>query len=369
MNPRNLWKPEQVFIEIGAENADTADALRANGFDRYLGICNTPLRAESLDAARSDLENYFTYTDDNQVVRRNNAEVLMLSGPATLQVWYYRNVRHVDQVAWRAEISLWTLFGLLGWLWHLVTGRYSMARMATLRRPGALTQRFFVAHIRHRKARGPSGLHYIPQRLGIRGMFAELNGRDLDYVVLRGWERLPRIDSEIGLAILASDDAWGTLVDLLDAAPGIKPCQVHGEQQDDACLPEHLADQAMRGAIRHRDLCLVPNKRDYFHSLAYHAVYVLGTKSRLPIEGSRKLKNSATASDYNSRLRRLADEMGIGVEISLSGLHHYLMRNGWHPPIDTLAPLAESRRHRWLEPLVQDAVAAEEAMPPMRRAA
>ena len=370
MNPTDLWKADQVFIEIGTENADTADALRTHGFENYLGLCNTPLRAESLDAARDDLEYRFLYTDDKRAIRRNNAQVLMLSGPASTNVWQYRHLRHVQQVAWRAEFSLWTLLGLVGWLWNWLAGRYALPRVATLRRPGAYTQRFFVARLKHPRPRGPKSQHYVPHRLGIRGMFAEINSRDLSYVVLRGWERLPQLDTVFGLAVLVTDEGWPEVIEMLDTAPGIEPCQVHGQQLGECCPPSQLVQQIIDNAVRHRGLCPVPNKRDYFHSLAFHAVYHLGTKSKLPVEGSRRLKLNGAASDYPSRLRKLADEMGIGVEISLTGLHHYLMRNGWHPTENELDRLTQGHRHKWLKPLVDGIdMAAEPETHELRRAA
>jgi hypothetical protein len=118
--------------------------------------------------------------------------------------------------------------------------------------------------------------------------------------------------------------------------------------------PPRVAQRILNSAVRHKDLCYVPDTSAYFHSLAYHAVYHKGLRSGLPL-GSTGLKpKGEPGHDYTGILRAMADELGIDVEISLEGLHDYLQQTDWGPTPDMLARLAAAcPRNRWLQLLAK----------------
>jgi hypothetical protein len=108
----------------------------------------------------------------------------------------------------------------------------------------------------------------------------------------------------------------------------------------------------LKNSRLHRGFCRVPSAEDYFHSLAYHAVYHKGRKSNLP--GSENYRTARRSSrDFKALLPPMAAALGIDVDISLKGLHAYLQKRHWSPPPDWLARLAESAPHdRWWAELV-----------------
>jgi hypothetical protein len=115
--------------------------------------------------------------------------------------------------------------------------------------------------------------------------------------------------------------------------------------------PPAVARQVLQNARMHRNFCRVPSALDYFHSLAYHAVYHKGSQSKLP--GSEKYKPRRPSSrDLTGILSKMAEELGLSVEISLRGLHEYLVHQHWAPPADLLIRLSAcSPRNKWLAEL------------------
>jgi hypothetical protein len=116
--------------------------------------------------------------------------------------------------------------------------------------------------------------------------------------------------------------------------------------------PPVLARRLLAGARRHREFCQVPNELDYFHSLAYHAVYHKGPDSNLPGSAAFRSYHRRGSRDFTPILGAMAARLGINVEISLEGLHQYLVQAEWAPPADLIVRMAAAApRNRWLQEL------------------
>jgi nucleoside diphosphate kinase len=98
---------------------------------------------------------------------------------------------------------------------------------------------------------------------------------------------------------------------------------------------------------------MVPNLRDFFHSLAYHAVYHKGPKSNLPSGDLKLTERVKSGHDFAGILGGIAKRLWIDTEISLEGLHSYLQKSGWGPSPEMLARLARAGSgNRWLQVFV-----------------
>ena len=179
--------------------------------------------------------------------------------------------------------------------------------------------------------------------------------------MLRWFERLPEIEPSEDIDLLVADDSLPDALDELHAQPGIQPCDVYSESglaRSAYCgtpyYPPRVAKRILAGAVRHHDLCWVPSRRDYFHSLAYHAVYHKGPKSNLP-RGNLQLSDRVKSGhDFAGILRDMAKRLWIDVEISLEGLHSYLQKSGWGPTPEMLGRLARAgKKNRWLQMLAE----------------
>jgi hypothetical protein len=262
-------------------------------------------------------------------------------------------------VAWRAGFHLLSLAALLGCFWHMITKRYSWPRVVTLKAAGGKTLRMFASRVLRQKTCRRDSLHFIPHTPGLTGLFRKFDERGVQYVVLRWFEGLPEIAPSEDVDLLVADRSLGEVIEILESLPAIQPCDVYSETglarsayRGTPYYPADVAHRVLDGAVRHKDLCLVPKESDYFHSLAYHAVYHKGTRSNLS-RGATGLKHRAKSGhDFTTILGEMADRLGIDADISLEGLHAYLQDGGWGPSPEMLARLATADwRNRWLQVL------------------
>ena len=282
------WDNDTVFIEIGVGDAEVTLALQNEGCEKYLGVAGGPQQVSRLQNQHPDLADQFTHSSNRKIVLHNNAEVLILSGAKMLSVWKYRHVRHAKWVAWRARFNVFTLLALLGCCWHMITRRYSRPRLVTLYTPARKRVRILVSQVLRQKLCYHKALHFIPYSLGIAGLFRKFEQQGVRYTVLRWFEQLPNIGPDEDVDMLVADGSLAIALEIMHALPGIQPCDVYSEtglaRSDYAgtpYYPETVARRVLDGAVRHNDVCLVPNRWDYFHSLAYHAVYHKGPRSDL----------------------------------------------------------------------------------------
>jgi hypothetical protein len=361
MQPWTLWPDDPIFIEIGVSDADLALSLREDDYTRYLGVSGDADRIERLQAEYPQVADRLTCSTRRKLVLNNNADVLILRGSHTRSLWKYGAVRHADWVVWPCAISLASLVGLLGCLVQLVIKRFSWPRIVTFHTPQGQPRRMFSSRIRRPKNCRRNSLHFIPHALGLRGMFRCFDERGVRYAVLRWFERLPEIEPTEDVDMLVADDSLADVLDTLHAMPGIQPCDVYSESglaRSAYCgtpyYPPQVAKQILDGAVRHNGLCSVPNPRDYFHSLAYHAVYHKGPKSNLSRGNLELVDRVKSEHDFAGILANMAKRLGIEAEISLEGLHAYLQESGWGPSPEILARLARAgKSNKWLKLLAE----------------
>jgi hypothetical protein len=192
-------------------------------------------------------------------------------------------------------------------------------------------------------------------------MFRSFDQHSIRYVVLRWFERLPQIEPTEDVDLLVADDSLADVLDVLHEQPGIQPCDVYSESglaRSAYCgtpyYPPQVAKRILAGAVRHNDLCLVPSPRDYFHSLAYHAVYHKGPKSNLSRGDLALAERVKSEHDFAGILRDMAKRLWIDVDVSLEGLHSYLEKSGWGPSPELLARLARAgTSNQWLKLLAE----------------
>ena len=107
--------------------------------------------------------------------------------------------------------------------------------------------------------------------------------------------------------------------ELLDSGPGVQAVDLYSvcgapgaDYQKLPYYPPYLAEQLLARSVMHRDLCAVPSPRDYFLSLAYHAVYHKGAASGLPTNGQAKSVATRPEHDYAKFLERMARPLSSG---------------------------------------------------------
>lgn len=362
MQPWHIWPDNPIFIELGVHDADLALSLREDDYSKYLGVSNDPARVERLQRDHPEIANQLTCSRRRKLALNNNADVLILRGRHTRNLWKFDAVRHCAWVLWPVAPTLASIVGLIGCLCHLLLKRYSFPRIVTFHTPQGRARRMFATRVKRPKNCRRNALHFIPHRLGLPGMFRAFDEQGVRYAVLRWFERLPEIEPTEDVDMLVADDSLSAVLDILHAEPGIQPCDVYSESglaRSAYCgtpyYPPQVAKRILAGVIRHNDVCYVPAARDYFHSLAYHAVYHKGLKSNLP-RGTLKLSERVKSGhDFAGILSEMAKRLWIDVDISLQGLHAYLQKTGWGPSPEMLDRLARAgKSNAWLKHLAAE---------------
>lgn len=225
------------------------------------------------------------------------------------------------------------------WLQRLKRGA-NLVRAWSRRGVRALSQR--VRPAKHNP-------RYIPAKLGVAGVIAELNRRQVRYVVLRWYDRLPDLPEGGDLDLLVHDDDIDEVDDILDVKSGIAECDVYSVSglpgSAHSGVPHLPPDKAARILETSTVFCgiyRVPTKADHFLSLAFHSVYHKGFKAGLPSRFAPTSASHKPRNDYPATLERLAGELGLEVDLSLEGLEQFLTSQGWGATPEMLAAL----RHR-----------------------
>ncbi|MHA1829479.1 MAG: hypothetical protein ACTSX6_12640 [Candidatus Heimdallarchaeaceae archaeon] len=344
MNPSDLWSKEMRFIEENSNSEWFGDYLINEGFTRYLVLVPN---AKLLDKRKRNF--CFEYTDVNQL-KANNAEVLIFSKNMLIKLWDFSFYSHAKFIAWPVGISMIHFIGFIGWFKNILRGNIELEAIFKV----PLSHNRFSFLLVSRIARKTVNTRrYLSPMIGIEGFLKQLTSEGVRYVLLRWFEKIPKIDPGEDLDILVHDNDIGRIDTILSKYPGVIPCDIYSasglprsQYQDMAYYPPPLALEILRHRILHNKICMVPSARFYFLSLAYHVLYHKGEKAGYPSSTQGVKVSSSPEHDYYYTLKKLAQEIGIMLPKTMEELDEYLNSQGWRPPRDTLAKLAV--RNIWI---------------------
>jgi len=362
MKPADIWSSETRFIELDVRSGELGTFLARQGFTRFLAISQNESRLATIASAHPALEPCLVYSSDAEVVHRNNANVLILSGASAFHLWKYRRLRHADDVVWCPALRLSTLVAALGLLLNILLRRYCWKGIVRYRGYSGRTRLLVVVGMRRQK-RNATARYYVPHRLGMAGFLARLSEQGVRHAVLRWFESLPELPAGEDLDLLVADDEFQRVRAMLNEGPGIQPCDLYtitglpgSDYQKMPYFPPYLAEALLAEARPHKAGCLVPSPRHYFLTLAYHAVYHKGHHSGLPAGHGAPRRVNCAEHDYTNILRKMAANLGVDTLITLDDLDHYLATQRWRPPRDMFTRLAA--RNRWVDEQVRESEAA-----------
>lgn len=342
-----IWPAEAKVIEFGAPDGELAAELRRHGCDRYLAV----ISSEQAPAERcaTDHANQIARVSGSLPVGRNNADALVLCGASALHVWRIRNIRHAHFVGLRPAGVFTTCLVALGCIVQLLLGRLSWFSSYRFPSNGKF-ETLFIFTVRTRKP-AAAVRRYVPHQLGIQGLIQKLAANQIHYAALRWFENLPELPPGEDLDLLVADEHLSAIHTILDAGPGVEPCDVYSvtglpgsDYRGLPYFPPQLAATLLSNAQIHRSQARVPSVDHHFLSLAYHAIYHKGRRSGLPSRKGLWWTPKKLEHDYCAVLHALATKLAIQPELTLEGLDEYLQAAGWRPPRDMLVRLAKKRR-------------------------
>ncbi|WP_091546812.1 hypothetical protein [Modestobacter sp. DSM 44400] len=196
----------------------------------------------------------------------------------------------------------------------------------------------------------PSGARrHLAPGLSLDDFFAELEQRDVCYVVLRWFDTLPDVDAGEDIDLLVADEDLTFVRSLMTTRSGSQSTQkfdiysVSGLPGSDfhgvPYYAPRFAREMLDGGTWLRDRYRVPSLQHHYDSLAYHAVYHKGHASGLSAgPGSDEIRRP-TDHDYEAVLAELAERLDRPLHPTLDSLDRYLAARDLRPPLDTLERL------------------------------
>ena len=175
-------------------------------------------------------------------------------------------------------------------------------------------------------------------------------------MVIRWHEDLPQLAAGEDIDILVSDHDLEKMERFLKGTKenGI-PCDIYTcgglpgtDYRSVPYFPVKHAETIIENSILHNNLAKIPASKDYFYSMAYHALYHKGFESGLASEYKPPLNIKEPDHDYHFVLLDLAGkaELKLPRTITLESLDQLLLEAGWRPQNDTLKKLA--KRNSWV---------------------
>ena len=349
--PHDLWNPATRFIEIGTGRRPLAGLLARAGFVRYLYVVSSERARERLAERYPEVAPHVTAATCRNVVRQNNADVLILGSRSAVSTLRFRNLRHASHVALSGSINVGLLMALAVCLCHMLLGRLGRPQRVSLKGDGCGLW-LIVFPVCNR--RSPAGArHYVPHDLGLAGLLTRLRDETLRHVVLRWFESLPNLPPGEDIDLLVDDEHLSQVLALVESGPGVLPCDIYSETglpRSDygkmAYYPPRLAKQLLDRAVLHRGLCQVPDPKSHLLSLIYHALYHKGPSSGISETAEMLGGLRAAEHPYPQIISDLANRIGEKMTVTRAGLDAFLEANNWRPPRDMLLRL--SKRNRWI---------------------
>ena len=194
---------------------------------------------------------------------------------------------------------------------------------------------------------------YLKPGLNSETFIKSINALDIEYVLLRWFEKWPHIDPQEDLDILVADKH-------LEDIRSFCVCYDNGCQKLDVYSETGISNSGYYGAsyfpdnlaqniLSTRKLInnvFVPTGLNYFLSLAFHAVFHKGQDSGLPYSKDQNDKRESD-HDYEDLLTKLAKDLKINCpRITFSDLYNFINDNGFLPGLDTSSLYA--RYNPWL---------------------
>jgi hypothetical protein len=243
------------------------------------------------------------------------------------------------------------LLGSLGLFRRLVTGLVRIERIVTITDANGRKKWWILLRQRGMSAHKTP---VLPGSIGIPAFLAWLRAENINYVVLRFYEKLPALYREAGdIDILLSNEDKERVQEYLtenkhlltgvskDIRLGLHA--VSGENGSIPYYPPPLARQILDRAIDGPAGSRIPSPEDALQSFIYHALYhakkgyAAGIPSALKEHTEKHPEN-----DYVGVIQKMAKSLGVSPGKTMEELDDYLAAEGWRPKLDTLSKLGDT---------------------------
>lgn len=298
---------------------------------------------------------HFPY-HDVRAIRDDRSDIYFLDGRAT-KVLFIDFPGTAHYVLVRARLRVSWLVAAPGLLRRLHKGLLSFA--GTLELPTRSgSARWFV--FKHELQEVLNARLSISADIGTQGLFKWFDENGVHYVVMRFFGKLPALYREGGdLDLLVSDEDERKVKGYLNEHAGSIGVDVwtpsRATHNSITYYPPPLARKIIESAREGPAGSRIPAPYEALVGFAYHVLYHKGLFAGVPSTNKKLTVNPHPENDYTGELKRLAQEAGVDIDITLESLDDFLGKEGWRPKTDTLAKIAPRNAWVWHHHFAQDA--------------
>lgn len=204
----------------------------------------------------------------------------------------------------------------------------------------------------------------LDEKIGAEGLISFLNENNINYVILRFFEKLPNKYREGGdIDMLVADEDWVKVKDFLDSNPGSEMIDMYGVTTPSSAAmlpyyPPYLARKLLNNKVLGPGNAWVPKLEDYLNSFIYHCLYHKGLSSGIETKYKQLKPSIHPDNDYTNFVRKLVLQNNLSLNVTLEDLDDYMAKCGWRPHTDTLEFIAMS--NEWVETVLRSQQNQEE---------
>jgi len=243
------------------------------------------------------------------------------------------------------------LLGSLGLLRRLVMGLVRVERIVTIADANQKKTRWLLLRQRGISAQKTP---VLPGSIGIPAFLTWLRSENINYVVLRFYEKLPELYRQAGdIDILLSNEDKERVKSYLeenkhllvsvskDIRLGLHAAS--GEQGSIPYYPPPLARQILDHAVDGPAGSRIPSPKDALRSFIYHALYHAkkGYAAGIP-SALKEYTEQNPENDYAGVIQKMAEATDVSLGTTMEELDDYMAVEGWRPKLDTLSKLGET---------------------------
>ena len=272
---------------------------------------------------------YGSYRDIGQAP----SDVVFLDQEAVkaVLIGYPPNSKYVMVNCANLRYFFWVFVGLLR---RVVANRVRLVGLKRLTQNGKSSLWLVLSRVQK------GNQFYLSQEVGIEGLLKYLRTANIEYVIPRHYEFLPklhRVGGDLDLIVSAKDDAL--VRQFLLRNEGDILVDVWSTSKPDyfgiTYMPPLVAEDVISNSIEGRALSKIPRPLDAFNCLVYHALYHKGFDSGIP-SIHRATHQNTSNNDYQHAITTQSSRLGLEVDCTMENLDVYMRTIGWCPPVSDL---------------------------------
>lgn len=237
-------------------------------------------------------------------------------------------------------------FLFIGIIRRIILRKYSFHKIKILRIKNGFTFWLFL------KRKNPLNGYefYLSKDIGIENFLNYLYKKNINYIVPRFFENLPKLKSPTSdLDLIVSEKDVITVKEFIISNAGDIRVDIWSTSAKDNRGITYLNKEILKGVLdrKIKGPCksMIPSSKDYLNLLIYHSLYHKGYKSG--IKSKLIQENIIFTNKYSQLIEKLALKNNLLVGNTMEEMHLYMSKEEWAPNKSEIKKL--SKKNNWIK--------------------